>query len=292
MVIDTLPARTGAAGDLQDGGHRTQGAPVAQGTTPSSLRSPYTIALLSLKGGPGKTTTSINLAAALVLAGHPSLVIDLDPQHAAGRCLGISLTSPANSVYKVLLGEKPLREIIVHTASGVDLAPSHHDLAAISFDTRASREARLKLAVEALLQDSAGPHYDFVLVDCPPDLDVLTANALMAATHVIIPVEPEPLSLFTLEDVLVFVRDVRLVNTRLKVMGFVVNKVSERRQAQTRGTLAQLGSLPYPVLGQVRDSAYLARAPETGRTIFQLAPDSAAAADYRRLVEVVSNGSE
>ena len=86
-----------------------------------------------------------------------------------------------------------------------------------------------------------------------------------------------------------FVRDVRLVNTRLKVMGFVVNKVSERRQAQLRQTLIVLNQLPHPVLGHVRDSAYLARAPETGRTIFQLAPDSAAAADYRRLVEVVSN---
>ncbi len=71
----------------------------------------HIIALLSQKGGPGKTTTSINLAAALAQAGHPSLVIDMDPQRAAGRCLGVSLASPAASIYKGILGEKTLREI-------------------------------------------------------------------------------------------------------------------------------------------------------------------------------------
>ena len=82
---------------------------------------PHIIALLSQKGGPGKTTTSINLAAALAQAGHPSLVIDKDPQRAAGRCLGVSLASPAASIYKVLLGEKTLREIIVRTECTVHI---------------------------------------------------------------------------------------------------------------------------------------------------------------------------
>ncbi len=306
MVMDTLPASVGAAGDIQDGKHLGQDTPVSQALVPSfsCLRSAdptpksRTIALLSQKGGPGKTTTSINLAAALAQAGHPSLVIDMDPQRAAGRCLGVSLASSSASIYTVLLGDKTLRDVIVHTDSGVYLAPSHPDLAALSFDTRASREARLKLAIESLLGDQTEPQFAFILIDCPPDLDVLSANALMAASHVIIPVEPEPLSLFTLEDVLLFVRDVRLLNTRLQVMGFVLNKVSDRRQpaltaspgAQVKQTLVVLGAMPHPVLGQVRDSAYLVRAPETGRTIFQVAPASMVADDYRHLVEVVING--
>jgi chromosome partitioning protein len=304
MVIDTLPASVGAAGDIRDGERLGQAAPVSQASAPSFSCSaeptlkPHTIALLSQKGGPGKTTTSVNLAAALAQAGHPSLVIDMDPQRAAGRCLGVSLTSSSASIYTVLLGEKMLRDVIIHTDSDVYLAPSHPDLAALSFDTRASREARLKLAIEALRGDNAEPRFEFILVDCPPDLDVLpclvrqdrSANALMAASHVIIPVEPEPLSLFTLEDVLLFVRDVRLLNTRLQVMGFVLNKVSDRRQAQVKQTMVVLGAMPHPVLGQVRDSAYLVRAPETGRTIFQVAPTSAVADDYRHLVEVVVNG--
>jgi chromosome partitioning protein len=290
MVIDTLPASVGAAGDILDGTHLGQATPAAQAAAPSFSCSPRTIALLSQKGGPGKTTTSVNLAAALAQAGHPSLVIDMDPQRAAGRCLGVSLASPSASIYAVLLGEKTLRDVIVHTDSGVCLAPSHPDLAALAFDTRASREARLKLAIESLLGDQTEPQYAFILIDCPPDLDVLSANALMAATHVIIPVEPEPLSLFTLEDVLLFVRDVRLLNTRLQVMGFVLNKVSDRRQAQVKQTLTVLSAMPHPVLGQVRDSAYLVRAPETGRTIFQVAPTSAVADDYGHLVEVVVNG--
>ncbi len=297
MVMDTLPAGVGAAGDIRDDAHLGQAAPAPQAIAPSFSCTPLVIALLSQKGGPGKTTTSINLAAALAQVGHPSLVIDMDPQRAAGRCLGVSLASPSASIYTVLLGEKTLRDVtattvlwIIHTDSGVYLAPSHPDLAALSFDTRASREARLKLAIESLLGDQTETQFAFILIDCPPDLDVLSANALMAASHVIIPVEPEPLSLFTLEDVLLFVRDVRLLNTRLQVMGFVLNKVSDRRQAQVKQTMVVLGAMPHPVLGQVRDSAYLVRAPETGRTIFQVAPTSAVADDYRYLVEVVVNG--
>lgn len=252
--------------------------------------SPHVIAFLSQKGGPGKTTTSINLAAALVMQGQACLVIDIDPQRAAGRCLGVSVSSSADSIYAVLTGIRTLREIVAHTQSGVDVAPSHPNLAALSFDTRASREARLKLAIESLLQEADYPPYPFILIDCPPDLDVMSANALIAATNVVIPVEPEPLSLFTLADVLMFIRDVRLVNPRLQVMGFVVNKVSKRRQAQTRQTLIILAQLPHPVLGHVHDSAHLVRAPETGRTIFQIAPNSVPAGDYRKLAEVICNG--
>lgn len=263
------------------------------GGTPASKPAqptPRIIALLSQKGGSGKTTTAVNLAAALVRAGHSSLVIDVDPQRAAGHCLGVSLTSSAASTHQVLRGNKTLGEIIVHTKSGVDIAPSHPDLTALAFDTSVTQEARLKLAIESLLQESGRVPYPFILIDCPPGLDVLSANALIAATRVVIPVEPEPLSLYTLPDMLRFINDVRLVNPRLQVMGFVLNKVSGQRQAQIKQTLRMLGKLHHEILGQVHDSAYVARAPGTGRTIFEVAPTCAAADDYHRLMEIVSNG--
>lgn len=275
------------AGSSQEPENKVQNTP---GGTPL-LCLPRVIALLSQKGGPGKTTTTVNVSAALVQAGYPCLVIDVDPQRAAGRCFGVDLSSHDSSVYALFRETRPLSEVIVRTASGVDLVPSHPDLIEMAFDMRPGGQFRLKSALDSWAERTGASdeqRYKFILIDCPPDLNVLSANALMAATDVVIPVQPEPLSLFTLEDVFAFVKDARRANRTLRIMGFVLNRVSAQRESHLRQTLAFLQGVPYPVLGHVRDSGYLARAPETGRTIFQLAPQSGAADDYRKLAEALN----
>ena len=144
------------------------------------------IAVINQKGGCGKTTTAINLSACLVERGRQVLLLDLDPQGHSGMGLGISPDEVRAGMYSVLSREASLEEIIHPVRTHLDLAPANITLAAIEQKLAGTdqREKRLLQAIDGLNQ-----HYDFILMDCPPSLGMLTINALMASDEVLIPLE-------------------------------------------------------------------------------------------------------
>jgi len=145
------------------------------------------IALANQKGGVGKTTTTVNLGAALAAQGKRVLVVDLDPQANATLWLGVDLRTLDQSMYHVLVKDVPLTAIIrPSTVEGIDLAPAHLDLSAADLELVNSfeREILLKGNLAAVAD-----RYDYILIDCPPSLSLLTINALVAAREVLIPLQ-------------------------------------------------------------------------------------------------------
>ncbi len=185
------------------------------------------IAIANQKGGVGKTTTAINLAAALASAELRILLVDLDPQGNSTSGLGIDKNTLSCSVYEVLTGSIPARDAILGTElDGLALLPANHDLigATVELVDIAGRE---KLLARAL--DSTGADYDYILVDCPPSLGLLTVNALVAADSILIPVQCEYFALEGLSDLfgtLARIRDA--FNPRLEVEGVLITMYDDR----------------------------------------------------------------
>jgi len=159
------------------------------------------IAVANQKGGVGKTTTAVNLAAFLGVADRKTLLIDIDPQANAGSGLGVTVSKDRDySIYEVLVNEAPLEDCIVATAvPGLDVVPSHQRLvgAEIELVSMIARETRLRTALETIRDK-----YDYIIIDCPPSLGLLTVNALTAADGVLIPVQCEYYALEGLSQLL------------------------------------------------------------------------------------------
>jgi chromosome partitioning protein len=180
----------------------------------------HIFAIANQKGGVGKTTTSVNLAAALALRGQRTLLVDLDPQGNATMGSGVDKSDLPRSVYQLLVGLATLPEARVRAdASGYDVLPTNRDLAGAEIELVAleRRELRLKEA----LADHAGD-YDFVLIDCPPSLSLLTLNGLCAAHGVIIPMQCEYFALEGLSDLVNTIKKVHAnLNRDLKIIGLL-----------------------------------------------------------------------
>lgn len=185
------------------------------------------ISVANQKGGVGKTTTAINLAASLAAVEHPTLLIDIDPQSNTTSGLGIAKESVTNSVYEIMVGGVEATDAIRETELPfLDLIPSHINLvgAEIEMIDREHRERIFQKAIQGLRQK-----YDFVIIDCPPSLGLLTINALTASNSVIIPVQCEYFALEGLGQLLNTIKIVRQhLNTELEIEGVLLTMYDTR----------------------------------------------------------------
>lgn len=259
----------------------------------SSFKNPYSMSVVSIaiqKGGSGKTTTAINLSAALVRAGKKVLLVDADPQANLSQALGIE-DEPLFNLYtelkKEILGDGgDLRQTIVHTSGGMDVVPASIDLAIAELELVSvyGREQLLKGLLEPLLAD-----YDLVLIDCPHAIGMLTVNALVASDRVLIPLPGEFLPL---KGVYSFLRQFDMIrkklNTRLELLGLVLTKYDERKLMNVSVKQQLEGKFPGKVFeGVIRTNIQLVKAQEAGKDIFSYDKYSNGAKDYQALADEV-----
>ena len=250
------------------------------------------IAIANQKGGVGKTTTAINLAGALAEQGFHCLCIDMDPQANLTAGLGINLITVERSMADVLVGRMPLEDVIVPTETeGIDVAPAHIDLAATE------GELFTMLGRESLLRDVLDGHldgrYDYALIDCPPNLGLLTLNGLVAANGVIIPVQTQFYAMKGLNNLVRLINQIRLkLNRDLRILGLLPTFYDGRTNL-ARDMLDELRVVGdhHVFASIVRSTVKLGEAPLVGRPITTYAGHTEAARTYRELArEVIDLG--
>jgi chromosome partitioning protein len=260
-------------------------------TPPVAHPLPRVVAVANQKGGVGKTTTTVNLGAALAELGYRVLVVDLDPQGNATTGLGIDGRTFEQSMYDVIMRDVPLEDCIEPTSvKNLFVAPATIDLAGVEIELvpAFSRELKLRKAIEGVVDD-----FDFVLIDCPPSLGLITVNGLAAAREVLVPIQCE---YYALEGLSQLLRNVHLVASNLNEGLEVSTIVLTMYDARTR--------LAIDVANEVREhfservcriviprTVRLSEAPSFGQPITVFDPSSRGAVAYRELAKEVSGGA-
>ena len=240
------------------------------------------IAVINQKGGVGKTTTTVNLGAALARKGHRVLLLDMDPQANLTVHVDKRPDLESNTLTNLLVEDVPLKDLVQPTGMpNLFVVPSDTSLAGVEqvLANRIGRETILREALEAF---PAAGTFDFVLFDCPPSLGVLSANALVAADHVVIPMQAEYLSLQGMAKLLEVIQLVqKRLNPQLQIACVLPCMLDARTNLSTE-VLREIDSHFGSLLARtrIRNNVKLAEAPSFGRTIFEHAPDSNGARDY------------
>lgn len=242
------------------------------------------IGVINQKGGVGKTTTAVNLAAALAVQ-RRVLLVDLDPQ--ANASSGLGIRAPEHTIYDVLTGSVPARQTLHDTLEpSLKVLPASADLAGAAVELDASTES-LNLLSKALI--GVKPNFDFIIVDAPPSLGALTLNGLVAADHLIIPLQTE---YYALEGIAAMIDTVERIRGSLKrdlnILGILLTMYDSRTKLSQEvedNVRQHFGDQVFAAV--IPRNVRLAEAPSYGQPIFQFAPASQGAAAYRQLAEEV-----
>lgn len=247
----------------------------------------HVLAITNQKGGVGKTTTAINLGAALAEMGHYTLLGDLDPQGGLSLGLGLAAHDLDLTIYNILTDTRiPVAGITHHIRAHLDLLPSNIDLAVAEFQLIAQmgREYILREALATVRNT-----YEFIILDCPPSLNLLTVNALTAADAIVVPLQVEYFAMRGLEQLMdVISRVRRRLNPELEIIGIVPTMVDTRRLNDQQILLEVGKAYPGMLLDvNVKESIKFADAPRHQRSILELDPRHDGARSYRKLARIV-----
>ena len=245
------------------------------------------ISIVNQKGGVGKTTTSVNLSAYLAQKGKKVLVIDLDPQGNATSGYGLDKTELESSVYDVLVNDTPIADVIQkEKRHNLDICPTNINLAGAEVElvSAMSRETILKRSI-----DEIRDNYDYILIDCPPSLGLLTINALAASTGIIVPIQGE---YYALEGLTQLIDTVNLVkkhlNPKIGIFGVIITMFDGRTQLTRQVTdevKKYFGDKVFETV--IPRNIRLAEAPSFGKTIAEYDPKSRGGRAYSELAEEV-----
>jgi len=250
------------------------------------------IAVINQKGGVGKTTTTISLGAALAEKGMYTLLIDSDPQGALSIGLGLPAYDLEFTLHSILTDNRiPIAAVTHHVRPHLDIIPSNIDLASAELQLvgMMGREFVMRDAL-ANIRDK----YNFILIDCPPSLGLLTVNALVAADEILVPLQCEFLAMRGLDALIdVIARVQRRLNPNLKMLG-IVPTMYNPRHIHSRQVLDKVRTAyPNKLLGvEIKESVRFAEAPQKHSTIFEIDKNNDGAEAYRKLAEVIINAEQ